>query len=260
MQDSPPPTKRLKLESPVSEPPHSSGKLSPKNDEEEDLDSQCSICLQRLTDRTLIPRCSHEFCFECLVIWTGESAWRWFHVFPLSENHGTDQSRRCPLCAQGIGEYLIHNIRSIYDYTKYFLPPLRSTSPTLAAAGPSSSNQRRPVRRERRWGQGERRERELQDQLERSITKRKWVYRHHLYARVSAVRDKPSWSHWLTFDPDNSTSRQMCTRDTDLSPHRLSLRLLPTILVGRHRSYDASCKYGQTLTSRSVFRIFYFLC
>ena len=102
-----------------------------------------------------------------------------------SENCGLDQSRRCPLCAQGIGEYLIHNIRSKYDYTKYFLPPLRDNLPTLAAAGSSSSNQRRPTRRERRWGQGERREREVLDQLERSIKRRKWVYRHHLYAKVN---------------------------------------------------------------------------
>jgi hypothetical protein len=71
MRDSPPPAKRTKFESPPPEPPHSSGDLSPE--EEEDVDDQCSICLRRLTDRTLIPRCSHEFCFECLVIWTGES-------------------------------------------------------------------------------------------------------------------------------------------------------------------------------------------
>jgi E3 ubiquitin-protein ligase Topors len=149
------------------------------------VDNQCSICLQRLTDRTLIPRCSHEFCFECLGHLDGYVPRSLRVVCSLpSENRHLDQSRRCPLCAQGIGEYLIHNIRSKYDYTKYFLPPLRSNSPALAAAGPSSSNQRRPTRRERRWGQRERREQELQDQLERSI-RRKWVYRHHLYAKVS---------------------------------------------------------------------------
>lgn len=102
-----------------------------------------------------------------------------------SKNRGLDQSRRCPLCAQGIGEYLIHNIRSKYDYTKYFLPPLRSNSPVPAIAGPSPLNQRRRTRREWRWGQRERREQEVQDQLERSIERRKWVYRHHLYAKVS---------------------------------------------------------------------------
>ena len=47
-------------------------------DAEEDLDFEddghnCSICLQELVDRTVIPTCSHEFCFECLLIWTGAS-------------------------------------------------------------------------------------------------------------------------------------------------------------------------------------------
>ena len=187
MQDSPP-AKRVKLESPSPELPDANGNLSleGEGEGEEDVDNQCSICLQRLTDRTLIPRCSHEFCFECLVIWTGAFVWRRLLCFLPSESRGPDQSRRCPLCAQGIGEYLIHNIRSKYDYTKYFLPPLRGKSPTLATTGPSSSSQRRPTRRERRWGQRERREQEVQDQLERSIKRRKWVYRHHLYAKVSA--------------------------------------------------------------------------
>ena len=75
MQDSPPPPKRIKLESPSPESPHSDHDPSLEREGEEDVDDQCSICLQRLSDRTLIPRCSHEFCFECLVIWTGTSVW-----------------------------------------------------------------------------------------------------------------------------------------------------------------------------------------
>lgn len=38
------------------------------NDENED---NCSICLHPVVDRTVIPKCSHEFCFECLLVWTG---------------------------------------------------------------------------------------------------------------------------------------------------------------------------------------------
>jgi hypothetical protein len=72
MEDSPP-TKRIRLESPPLEPSRSEDDLSLEKEEKEDVDNQCSICLQQLTDRTLIPRCSHEFCFECLVIWTGMS-------------------------------------------------------------------------------------------------------------------------------------------------------------------------------------------
>ena len=41
--------------------------------EEDDGDGEnsCSICLHGMEDRTVIPNCSHEFCFECLVVWTG---------------------------------------------------------------------------------------------------------------------------------------------------------------------------------------------
>lgn len=34
-------------------------------------EEQCSICLQALVDRTIIPTCAHEFCFECILVWTG---------------------------------------------------------------------------------------------------------------------------------------------------------------------------------------------
>ncbi|EPQ52985.1 hypothetical protein GLOTRDRAFT_111805, partial [Gloeophyllum trabeum ATCC 11539] len=87
--------------------PPSSHVVSDEGDAEGE---QCSICLQRLEDRTVIPTCSHEFCFECLLVWA-------------------EQSRRCPLCQQPVGDYVIHKIRSKYDYQKHFLPPLRSASP-----------------------------------------------------------------------------------------------------------------------------------
>ena len=37
----------------------------------DDPEDCCTICLQPLSDRTIIPTCSHEFCFECLLLWTG---------------------------------------------------------------------------------------------------------------------------------------------------------------------------------------------
>jgi len=40
-------------------------------DQINELDVNCSICLQPMEDRTIIPKCSHEFCFNCLIIWTG---------------------------------------------------------------------------------------------------------------------------------------------------------------------------------------------
>ena len=43
-------------------------------DEEEVDEDHCTICLQAIVDRALIPECSHEFCFECLMIWSGKKA------------------------------------------------------------------------------------------------------------------------------------------------------------------------------------------
>jgi len=40
-------------------------------EQRDELDVNCSICLQPMQDRTIIPKCSHEFCFNCLIIWTG---------------------------------------------------------------------------------------------------------------------------------------------------------------------------------------------
>ncbi|TCD65009.1 hypothetical protein EIP91_003330 [Steccherinum ochraceum] len=145
------PSKRIKLEAEdevlVGQPMESGG------DEDPEVDGDhCSICLQNIEDRTLIPTCSHEFCFECLLVWTG-------------------QSRRCPLCSRDVGEYLIHHIRSKYDFQKHYLPPL-------------------PIRRTRRevqWGRNNRRAQERQaaaiDDLDRAIDRRRWVYRHRLYAK-----------------------------------------------------------------------------
>ncbi|KAK0439704.1 uncharacterized protein EV420DRAFT_1650820 [Desarmillaria tabescens] len=83
MSSSSPPRKHIKLQSP-SPPPET-------QDEEGD---NCGIYSQPLVDWTIIPTCSHEFCFDCLIVWA-------------------DQSRKCPLCAQTMGEYLIHRIRSL---------------------------------------------------------------------------------------------------------------------------------------------------
>ncbi|EJD42661.1 hypothetical protein AURDEDRAFT_168186 [Auricularia subglabra TFB-10046 SS5] len=149
-----PPPKRVKLEeSPTPQPE--------AGDEDKE---HCIICLQDIADRTILPNCAHEkFCFECVVVWT-------------------EQSRKCPLCQQGIGPYLIHHVRSQFDYQKYFLPPLR-LSP-IADRPPPRSSYRQPSTRTARarvWGQREDRLRE--DEEQRAIEKRRWVYRHNLYAK-----------------------------------------------------------------------------
>lgn len=68
-----PPLKRVKLEqSPTLATEPQLDAVGAEDTEDADGD-HCSICLQPYADRTVIPTCSHEFCFECLLIWTGKS-------------------------------------------------------------------------------------------------------------------------------------------------------------------------------------------
>lgn len=71
-----PPPKRIRHES-----------TSPKAEIDDDFDlgpeievdeDHCTICLQPVADRAVIPACSHEFCFECLMIWSRKNLIR-FH-------------------------------------------------------------------------------------------------------------------------------------------------------------------------------------
>ncbi|KAF5346848.1 hypothetical protein D9756_010626 [Leucocoprinus leucothites] len=161
-----PPTKRVKLQ-------EDEGSLSlPDVGQEttEESDNNCSICLQAMEDRTVVPTCSHDFCFDCLMIWTA-------------------QSRRCPLCTQTIGEYVIHDIRSRFDYRKQHLAPLRSTSPQLllppqTTAAIEARNSARRRRRERERERQRREELDERDKLELSIAMRRWIYKHDLYAKA----------------------------------------------------------------------------
>lgn len=76
-----PPTKRVKLEelSPTAKVSGLGSKIKLEetvgipDDELEESDDNCSICLHSVVDRTVVPKCSHEFCFECLLVWTGKS-------------------------------------------------------------------------------------------------------------------------------------------------------------------------------------------
>ncbi|KAK0438540.1 uncharacterized protein EV420DRAFT_1279969 [Desarmillaria tabescens] len=146
MSYSSPPRKRVKLD-PPSLPPEIQDK------EEEN----CSICLQALVELRL------SCCLD------------WIVMYDL------EQSRKCPLCTQTIGEYLIHRIRSRYDYQKHYLAPLSQPGllPLRAALQREPDVRRR--RRRREWG---RRDQEEADKLERSIEKRRCVYEHGLYAKA----------------------------------------------------------------------------
>jgi hypothetical protein len=68
MEGTPPASKRMKLE--LVSPKGESEELVSEPETEVDED-HCTICLQAIADRTLVPTCSHEFCFECLMVWSG---------------------------------------------------------------------------------------------------------------------------------------------------------------------------------------------
>lgn len=64
-------SKRIKLEDEDLLPTHDD--LEGVGPNQDDSENSCSICLHSIADRTVIPKCSHEFCFECLLVWTGLS-------------------------------------------------------------------------------------------------------------------------------------------------------------------------------------------
>jgi hypothetical protein len=50
-------------------------------DDDEEGD-RCSICLNDFRDRAVLPTCAHEFCFECITIWTGSSWPSAYSLYP----------------------------------------------------------------------------------------------------------------------------------------------------------------------------------
>ncbi|KAH9475038.1 putative RING finger protein C16G5.03 [Psilocybe cubensis] len=216
---SPPAAKRIKLEERTPthldvEPNEIQGNDSEVADineddavEDEEDENNCSICLHSVVDRTVIPKCSHEFCFECLLMWA-------------------EQSRRCPLCSQAIGDYLIHSIRSRYDYRKHYLSPLRTSPPpsrpaqaTNAVLRTTRQNARR--RREREWGTRVREHEEF-DKLERSILKRRWIYQHDLYAKHVASNSYTKYRPYPT-PSQFSNSQELISRTTSFLRRELQV-------------------------------------
>jgi hypothetical protein len=65
--------KRPRLDDTLGSKNYSVEEGAAKSPDEQPDDSEdcCTICLQPISDRTVIPTCSHEFCFECLLLWTG---------------------------------------------------------------------------------------------------------------------------------------------------------------------------------------------
>ncbi|KAI8977751.1 hypothetical protein BD414DRAFT_422645 [Trametes punicea] len=222
MRSPSPPAKRVKLEAETTPPLES---VDESQSLEESDGEHCSICLQPYLDRTVIPTCAHEFCFECLLIWT-------------------EQSRRCPLCSQDIGKYLMHHIRSKYDYQKHYLAPLRSSPAPQASAAARLDLQRQAARRrEVEWGRRRRREIEELDELERAIEKRKWVYRHGLYAKHVASNPYTRYRPFPT-PAQFSASQDYVSRATSFIRRELmvwtdlDVEFLTTFIISIMKSLD----------------------
>ncbi|KAG8751439.1 hypothetical protein FRC12_012446 [Ceratobasidium sp. 428] len=157
-------------------------------------DNHCIICLQTVADRTVLINCAHDrMCFACIKQWA-------------------EQSRRCPLCNSPIGTHLIHRIRSQYDYQKYYLPPLRHSPPPENIVIEARTARR--TRARRNTTSAEEIER---DELDRAIEKRRWVYRHGLFAKHIAsnahTRFRPNLTpQQITNSPELQSRCQMFVR------------------------------------------------
>ncbi|KAG1726834.1 hypothetical protein EDB19DRAFT_207036 [Suillus lakei] len=223
-------SKRIKLE--LSPSPRLTNDPSTTLDDEDLGHDHCVICLQSLVDRTVLPTCSHEFCFECISIWA-------------------EQSRKCPLCSQLIGEYVIHHIRSQFDYQKHYLPPPRSSSPQLLPTGESRVRVARRARRDRYWG---RRDRHDADELERAIARRRWVYQNHLYAKHVAsnsftrYRPYPSPAQFAA-SPDMISRAIIFLRRELRVWQSLDVEFLTTFIISLMKSIDMRAESAVKLLS-----------
>ncbi|VDB98082.1 unnamed protein product [Peniophora sp. CBMAI 1063] len=225
-------SKRAKLEHDVNE-----GRIPVKIEEDEmviDVDAydvepeedHCTICLQAFVDRTVIPICSHEFCFECLMVWTG-------------------QSRKCPLCAQSIGEYVIHHIRSNNDYSKHYLPALPTSPRPQAQANRSGVRRARIPRRDRVWGRRGAASADLEeaDALAQAVARRRWVYTHNLYAKHVAsnmhtrYRPYPTPSQFSASPDMISKATIFLRRELQVWPN-LDVEFLVTFVLSLMKSID----------------------
>ncbi|KAL5521898.1 hypothetical protein ACEPAF_1752 [Sanghuangporus sanghuang] len=155
-----------------------------------------------------------------------------------------EQSRRCPLCTRTIGTYLIHHIRSNYDYQKYHLPPLRSSPPPIQPLRRvrGSSIHRRPGQ-ERRWGRRQRRDQDVADELERAIDRRRWIYQNRLFAkhvgsnRASRYRPFPTPAQFSASPDYISRATIFIRRELRVWPN-LDVEFLTTFILSLMKGID----------------------
>ncbi|CAE6441301.1 unnamed protein product [Rhizoctonia solani] len=189
-------------------------------DTDEVEEDNCIICLQPVEDRTVLINCAHDrMCFECIKKWT-------------------EQSRRCPLCNTPVGTHLIHRIRSEYDYQKFYLEPPRTSPPPANIVAEARARYRARTRRPSSAA------REIeQDNLERAVEKRRWVYRHGLFAKHIAsnahtrFRPNPTPAQ-ITHSPELQSRCQMFVRRELRVWPNLDVEFLTSFILSLAKSID----------------------
>ncbi|KAH0835477.1 hypothetical protein J3R83DRAFT_9142 [Lanmaoa asiatica] len=129
------PSKRIKLDPSPSPSPNDE---NPK-DSIGDLDSleqvHCTICLQSFLDRTIIPVCAHEFCFECILLWSGACRSPDAH-----DNDDDDQAKAQSFFCRTITQMspLLEIVRQFVPHSSYSLAT--SLAPTHSETHGESAN------------------------------------------------------------------------------------------------------------------------
>jgi hypothetical protein len=118
----------------------------------------------------------------------------------LTSSRVADQSRKCPLCSHPIGAYLLHNLWTPPPFLKvglsasgpgpaqFFLPPLvskpSSAHPQNPRLPPPTTHRAHATRR--RGGEAlDSTVEETEDAFERTVERRRELYRWGLFAKVS---------------------------------------------------------------------------
>ncbi|KAF9041721.1 hypothetical protein BDZ89DRAFT_1009489 [Hymenopellis radicata] len=182
--------------------------------DDEDVADDCPICLHPYTRITSVPLCSHRFCFDCILRWT-------------------DQSRKCPLCNQTIGDYLL------CGRTKHFL----SRAPGLLPL--RSVQRRRPPSRTTIWGPRSAVLSE-QDRVQQAIERRRSIYQRNLYAkRVSSnvSRPYPTPEQFSELPELVARTTAFLRRELRIWPH-LDVEWLSTFIISFMKSVDIRSEHA----------------
>ncbi|GAA5939672.1 uncharacterized protein JCM15063_005251 [Sporobolomyces koalae] len=224
-----------------------SGELAPSprttqlDDDEDSDEDPCAICLAPIENKTVVYPCHHgQFCWNCIRAWT-------------------DQSRKCPLCLGPIA-HLIHNIRSVKDYSTYHLLPLHtlpapSSASSTSAIPPASRRGPTPTSLPRHALYGKPPSLDTPTPRERleeiALERRKYIYREGLYAKHVASN---RYTGFKPFGP-NIFSNNPDLKARVIGFIRRELQVFPAVDVAFLTTYLISIASQLDLRSPSALRL-----